>query len=584
MLSKKEILKQALDNYDESIAVEERNRRDALISSRFVDGHQWPEEIKKDRERKKRPSLTINKLRKFVHHLGGEIQRNRADLTVVPTDSKADALGAVVRSKIIKYIETISDADAAYDHSIAQMLEGGYGFFRLLTGYANNSDFDQDILIEKIPNRFSVVLDSHAQKHLFEDAKYAFIIDTMSRKSFEKEYGKNKVGEFDAPKGMSNDVWYTKDSVRVAEYFFIVPEKIRIFLLDDDTVLNEKDLTEAQIRFPEIINRIVRERTIETNKVYWVKLTRNKILEGPYAFPGAYIPIVPVLGYEHNDEGYRCFRSLVHDALDSMKMFNYWKTYATEMIALAPKAPYLVTPEQISGFTDDWQQANNENYVYLYYNMVGGLGAPKREPPPPIPSAAINEANMASLDIQDTIGMYPASMGQPSNERSGRAILARQAPAQNTFFHFVNNFQKALLFAGKVILKMIPEVYDTKRIIKMMGTNGIEELRLNYPNVDLVTSLESIENDMGQGEYSVTAALGPNFATQRQQTAASMLDFLQFAPHTAPIILPRLANLMDWEGSQSLGDELTQLLTNSNSENPNALSGSAPRSRNTASP
>jgi hypothetical protein len=424
-------------------------------------------------------------------------------------------------------------------------------------------------------------MDAHAQKHTGSDCKYAFIITNVGRRQFAKKYGKKLASSFETPDGMENSNWATEDSIVVAEYYWIEETPKKLLLLQDGQTIWESDfLIQAQM-FPELKDRIHRERTSHIPTVRWCKMTRDKMLEEQTIIPGHSIPIARTVGYMHNDQGYDRYRSLVYDAIDLMRIFNYWKTSITETLALAPKAPYIVTPEQIEGFEWDWKDANTATNSCLFYNNIPGLKKPAREAPVPIPSALVTEVTMTAAEIQDVIGLYAPSLGEPSNERSGRAIIARQAQANNTVFTFLKNFQEALLYSGEVMLGMMPTVYDTQRVFQILGPKGIEQLKLNHPYTDMNTLEASISNDVTKGSYRMVPAIGLNYSTKRQQTAASMLDFLQFAPQYAPIIAPRLAKLMDWEGSNAIAMEMEQLLAAQMGQS-QAISGSKPGAGNTA--
>ena len=575
-MNEKDLLKEAMENFNNALAIESENREDALISSRFADGDQWPEEIRIQRMNENRPCLTINKLRKFISNISGEIQQNRPSVEVRPVNGGANVAGAILRNDIIKYIEDNSKSYIAYDTAVQQALEGGYGYYRIITSYSDNNSFNQDILIKAIPNRFSVVLDQQAEGKVYEDARFGFVMNKINKSDFKKTYKNAEMVSFDAPDG--NYDWLDDDQIRIAEYFWKEKIEEKIYLLDDGNILDTKtfNLLKDSNNIESIANRITRERTIYKDIVKWAKLTQNAIFEGPLVFPGSYIPIIPVIGYEYNDEGRRRFRSLIHDAIDPMRMFNYWKTYATEMIALSPKAPYKITPQQIEGNEDQWNVANISPQPYLLYNHIQGIPLPSREPPVPIPAAAVNEANMSAQDIQDVIGMYAPSIGEPSNERSGRAILARQRQSNNTIFTFINNFQSSLIHTGKILLEMIPEIYDTERVLQIVGKEGMKELKINFPTVNLDEMIEYMENDLTYGKYDMIPTVGPNFQTKRMQTAASMLDFLQFVPMSAPIIAPKLATLMDWEGAQTIGEEMSSLLQSQMQPKPPVGSNAVP--------
>jgi len=556
MKNNDDILSSAISQFDESYRLEFDNRRDAEMTSQFIDGNQWPETMKDSRRAQRRPCLTINKLRKYILQVLGELQQNRPGLKVRPMDDQSDIPGAMVRDDLIRHIEFISTSDVIYDTALLSALEGGYGYWRIVTEYDNES-FDQNIILKRIPNRFSVILDQTSEMPSYEDGRYAFVMKHMSRDKFQEMYPDHDMTPFTEINGMEN--WFTENNITIAEYFWKETETVEIWKLEDGTILKPEDI--EKIKDTTILEDILatkpKKRIVEQDKIYWAKMTGNSILEGPTKFPGTYIPIVPMLGYEFNDNGSRRFRGLIYDSIDAVRMYNYWKTYNAESIALSPKTPYMLTAQQIEGHQAQWDVTHLVPSPYILYNHIPGEPPPipKASTPPPI--ASINEANSATNDIQDTIGLYASNMGQPSNERSGRAILARQKKGDNTTYTFVNNFHNALIFSHKIILNMIPEVYDAQRIIRTLAKDGgLNELKLNFPTKDPGTLIEKVLNDMTVGRYDMVPVVGPNYATKRMETLSSMLDFIQFVPQYGGIMAPEIAKLMDWEGAEKIAAKI----------------------------
>lgn len=567
---------EAIKNYENAVAYEKENRDDFIMSNSFTDGNQWPVELKNQRISESRPCLTSNKLRKFAFQILGEIQQSRIELDVAPLNSQSTVEIAAILNRVISYIERISKSHYAYDRATYSALSGGWGHWRLRTQYKSEYEFDQDIIIDPIQNPLSVFLDPYMKSNTGFGAEWGMVVTDIPRYLYEKKYKKKIPTNFDVPYGTNKSSWFNDESVRLAEYYWKEYETKDLIQMSNGDIIFLDEFEDRQSEY--FINNIiaVNSKEVRTNIIKWIKMSMTDIIEGPQKVAGKHIPIVKVCGYEHNDMGYTRLRSLVHDALDPMRMFNYWRTYITEMIALAPKSPYIMTADQIKGWDAMWKQANVKLFPYLVYNHVPNVPKPDKEKPFQIPTAAVTEANVAAADINDVIGMFAPSVGEPSNERSGRAILARQAQANNTIFPFINNFQEALIYSGNILLEMIPEVYDTPQMLKILTKEGIEDLKLNYPQFDPVTLVNRIENDLSIGKYEMVPKTGPYYATRRQQTAANMLDVLQFAPHTAPIIIPKLAKLLDWEGASKLGEELEAL------NQQMALSGGNMPNRNTA--
>lgn len=556
----KKIHELALKRFKLSQEGESENRRTALDSIRFTDGDQWPSKIKAEREQDGRPCLTNNKLRKFVKQVVADIRQNKVGVKVRPVDNFADVAGAEVRNDLIRHIEAQSTANIVYETGMEQALDGGFGYWRIVADY-QGEEFHQEIRLKRVPNRFTVYLDQSAQDYNYEDGKFAFVTETLSKEDFDAQYPEKEGTNVSEGEGESKEGWFFDGTVRIAEYFYKDPVTKTIAQLDTGEII-ELDKTVTVKKLAEAGMNVKRTREVKGHKVMWCKMTGSKIIEGPKEFPSKYIPVVPVLGLEINDEGKRKFRSLIYDAMDSMRMYNFWTTHATETIALAPKSPYLVTPEQIEGHEDMWKAANVKNYPYLIANYVPGHNKPERVKPPDVPAAALSQMNTASADIMDTIGMYQASLGQESNERSGRAIIARQKAGDAATYTFVDNFTRAIVYTGKILIDMMPKVYDNERVIRIRGEAGDEgaELLLNKVIQDPAT-LETITiNDLSVGEYDIIPVAGPSYESKRQETAASMLDFIQFVPQSAPIIGPRLASVMDWPMAQEIAQELKMMV------------------------
>ena len=556
---KDKILALARERIKTAETAEAENRETALNSLKFADGDQWPEKIKQERAADGRPCLTNNKLRKFINQIAGDIRQNKPSMKVMPANDAADVAGAEVRQDLIRHIEQISTASDAYDNAIQHALDGGYGYWRILTE-ENEEGFDQDIKIKKIGNRFSVYLDQTAQEYTYEDGRYGFITEKMPRKEFKEKHPKHAPVEFDANTHSQYENWFEEDAVRVAEYFYKENTTKEIAQLEDGQIIELKDgLSIEDLAQQEII--VVKSRKVKTHKVMWCKLSGNAILEGPIEIPTKYIPIVPVFGHEVNIEGQRKFRSLIHDAMDPMRMYNYWTTSATETIALAPKAPLMVTPEQIEGHEQMYKEANRKNHPYLVYNSVPGQGSPQRQRQVEIPTAVVNEAARANSDISDTIGRYEASRGEGGNERSGRAILARKEGSDDTTFVFIDNYHKSITYSCKIVLDMIPRVMDTEKVIRLRGQDGKESiLPINRVVMDFDALAPVIINDLSVGKYDIIPASGASFQTKRQMIASSMLDFIQFWPESGPVIGPRVADVMDWPQADEIAGELKALV------------------------
>ncbi|MFZ5989432.1 MAG: portal protein [Bacillota bacterium] len=554
---KEDFLRIARDRFKKILTAEYDIRNAALEDLKFVynvDNGQWPSLIRQEREEDNRPCLTSNKLRKYVAQVANRERDQRLAGRVRPVDDKADIQTAKIIEGMIRQIEYASIADEIYVNAGEQAIAGGFGYWRIVTEEADDS-FDQEIFIRPIENQFSVYLDPRKN--------YAFIREGMSRDDFKFLYPDAEVMDFPLT-GVGEDysLWYEQDKVFIAEYFYKeVYEKTiaecfdietgRIVILELTETLTPETLADNNFK-------IIRQEIKKAKRVKWAKITGNDVLEEGI-WVGKEIPIIEVLGDKINIEGKQYKRSLIRDGKDPQRTYNFWLTHMTETVALTPKSPYIVTPQEIKGFEKMWNEANKKNYPYLLYNPQGNR-IPERQIPSQIPTGAAQMLQISAGDIQDTIGMYDASFGERSNERTGIAIRSRAQRSDFGTYHFPDNFRRAIIETTRQLIYIIPKIYDTERQIRILGEEGIEDIvTINKVVLDIATGRKIIYNDITVGKYDVVADVRI-FSTRRQEAAEMMTTTMQAAPNIAPLIMDLIFQYNDWPGAEEIAKRIKQFL------------------------
>ena len=517
---------------------------------------QWPAKVRADREADDRPVLTINKLLKFIRQLRGESLQNKPCMKVIPVDDKADVEIATLYDGIIRQIEYISSANTAYDTAYAHAVASSVGFIRLLTKYADENNFNQDIKIERIINPFGVHFDPTAKQFEYEDAKYCFVEEMMNTNDFKRNYPDAAVSDF---RGSTKELfgeWLNDDQLRIAEYFWKEPiTNTLVQLRTGETLTLTDKITPEYIKSKGGI--IIRDRKVKTHEVRWCRLNGAEVLEKSI-WPGKDIPVVPVLGDEIIIEGKKYYLSLLRGAKGSQEMYNYWATSATETVALAPKIPFVVDHRQIKGFETEWDEANRTNRMYLRYNAIPGIGKPERERQSDLPASILTMMQSTGFDIEDHLGRYEASKGQASNERSGKAIVARITQADKGSYVFNDNYIKAIIALTKQVVDIIPKIYDTQRALRIRGDADNESLvTVNNSYMD-GNGVPSVKNDLTVGKYDVIATTGSSFASRRQETVRVLLEAMQYAPAVASVIVPYIFKYSDFPGAKEVYEEIKQ--------------------------
>lgn len=540
-----------------------KNRENAREDMRFRLGDQWPDQIKREREADSRPCLTINKIPQNVHQVVNDQRQNRPAIKVSPVDSQGDPETARIFQGIIRNIEYNSNADTAYDMAFDSAVTGGRGFFRILTDYMDHMSFDQDIKVKSIHDPHSVVLDPSYREPDGSDANWGFIADDIPKSEFKEQYPDAECLKETFNWDSQDSDWFRKDTLRVVEYYEKVMSKEKLYLLKDGSTVLESEIKESEFDITDEEIAELKFRWTMVPKIKWYKINGNQILEET-DWPCNYIPIIPVHGVELWDEGERIFEGIIRHAKDPQRMYNYWATCETETIALAPKAPFIGAEGQFEGYEHDWATANIKNHPYLEYKPVSHDDRPVPPPSRNHASAdtqAITNARMLSSDdLKSTTGIYDAALGNRSNETTGVAIQKRATQAQTSNFHFTDNLSRSIRHAGRIILNLIPKIYDTERVVRIIGPDEEEEVvTINKTFEDPKTGKKK-KYSLDTGKYDCAVSTGPSYSTKRQEAVDSMLGLVKNYPQVAQYISDLLVKNMDWPGSDEIARRLKKLV------------------------
>jgi hypothetical protein len=556
-------------------------RKLALEDLKFRAGDQWPDQIKRQREIDQRPCLTINQIPQFLRHVLNDQRQNRPSIQVNPVGDGADQDTAEIIQGIIRHIEYDSGADAAYDTAFQSAVTGGFGYFRILTEYSGPMSFEQDIKIKRILNPFTVYMDPNAKEPDRSDAKWGFIVSQFDREEYKAEYKDSKLAGMDDWASIG-DGWAGDNTCRVVEYFYKEPAEKTICLLSNQTTIDKAVLPKT---LPDGI-KVLAERKTTIDQVKWAKINGVEVLEET-DWAGQWIPIVAVLGDELDIDGELVLEGLVRNAKQPQQQYNFMASASTEAIALAPKAPYVAAEGQIEGREREWQSANVKNLSVLQYKpkSIDGnlLPAPQRQTFEPAIQATTMAMMQAAGDLKNVTGIYEAALGQDGNEKSGKAILARQQQSNGANYHYVDNLTRGLRHAGRIILGLIPAVYDTPRVLRIIREDGSQStvavnMSPQEAQAGQVQSEEKVTRvfDMTSGKYDVTISTGPSYQTKRQEAVSSMLQLVSSAPQIMPIAGDLLVGNMDWPGAQKIAERLKKALPPQFQDDPNQAGSQLP--------
>jgi hypothetical protein len=572
--------------YKMAIGAYSDSREDELDDLRFMAGSpdnqwQWPADVLQTRGSVQgqtinaRPCLTINKLPQHVRMVTNEQRQNRPSGKVIPADDNADVQVAAIYDGMVRHIEYMSDADVAYDTACENQVTYGEGYIRVLTEYCDENTFDQDLRIGRIRNSFSVYMDPMSQDPTGADAEWCFITEDLTKEEYEREYPNAAPLSSMLASGVNDQYlsqWLDENTIRIAEYFYYTHKKETLNLYPGNNSFfvgtpEDKDMKRMGVK-------PIRSREVDRRKVMWMKTNGFEVLQ-EQEWAGKYIPVVRVIGNEFEVEGQIYISGLVRNAKDAQRMYNYWTSQEAEMLALAPKAPFIGYGGQFEGYEMQWKTANTTNWPYLEVNpdVTDGAGSvlplPQRAAPP-LPQTGLIQAKMgASEDIKSTTGQYDASLGVGGNERSGRAILAREKQGDTGTYHYVDNLARAIRHITRQLVDMIPKIYDTERIARIVGIDGeVEMVKINPEQPEPVKEIRDMESGIliekiynpGVGKYDVVVTTGPSYMTKRQESMDAMSQILQGNPQLWSVAGDLFVKNMDWPGAQELADRLAKTI------------------------
>jgi len=537
----------ARERYEQASSYWGEWRKAAREDREFFAGDQWLPADRNNREIQCRPILTINRLPVFARQIIGDARQNKPSIKIYPAED-GDVEIAEIYEGLIRNIEYVSSAPDAYDTAFESAVICGIGAWRVCTDYVSDDAFEQHILIERIREPLSITLDPNAERSDFSDAEWLFYEYDLSKEEFKHKWPDQDLSDFATSDAMPG--WLDRDSVRVAEYWFKERTKKTIYLLEDGTVTDKKitGLT------------VVRQRDVESVSVRRATMAGWTFIEDPQEWPGSMFPFAIVTGEEYRIKNKTDYRGIVRNAIDAQRMYNYWRTMETENIALAPKTPFLVADDQIEGLEQEWGNLNTVPMPYVRYNANSQAPMPHQIQPPQIPTAYANASAVCVDEIKSTTGLFNASLGEGGTESSGRAILARQREGDTATFLWVDNLNRAIRYTGKILVELIPKIYDSERVVRVLGPDASnEQVAINRVVGDGMGGT-TIINDMSFGRYDVIVESGPSFATKRVEALNHMVEIARMNPAIMQVAGDLMVKAMDWEGAEEIADRLKLML------------------------
>jgi Phage P22-like portal protein len=530
-----EVWKECSERLRRAVEAEGENRSQGVKALEFRDGHQWPDDLYNQRKIDKRPSLTINHTNTFCRRVVNNMRQQRPRIKVHPVGEGADIEVAKVIEGIIRHIENISSASVAYDTGGESAVNIGWGYARILTEYIDEKSREQEIKIAPVRNTFTGYIDPSAQLPDGSDMEWFIFTQKMKRAEYNRLYPKADNREFQHT-GLGDDMtdWETKDEIRLAEYFRIAKTTATLHYMSNGMNLWADEITKlgaelAAAKVTEIGNRKSYKREIQ-----WFRVNGSKVVE-KRTLPGRWIPVVRFEGNVLDLNGRIQRKGMVADLMDPARMFNYWRTKQTEVLALTPISSYVGAAGSFTGH-GEWATANQKPHAYLEYEVVTieqpdgsktPIPPPQRSPPIQVPAGFSEAAQSAQQDLMAVAGMpHEPGADTPGAVVSGVALRKRQALSDIGHFQYYDNQTQAIAQIGRICLDYIPVYLSTERMQRILGDDGVPSM----VKINEKTAESKVKNDLTVGRYDVVMDTGPGYQTKREEAAETMVDLLKITP------------------------------------------------------
>lgn len=533
--------------FEQDVSDEEQLRREAEIDARFEAGQQWDATLEADRKKAGRPVLTFNRMHTFIQQVANEARQNKAQIKFIPSE-EGDKDTADIYEGLARHIQYSSDAQVAYETAVECAAGSSFGYFRYLTDYCDDESADQELKVVPVFDPFCIygVL---IPACLGQEPKHAFVIEYLTPDEYKQQYPDSKLASFEWAEAQKEFGEWVGERVRIAEYW-TVEETLKTISLGGYK------------------KRSQRTRNVVKRKVKVCKINACEVLEGSETeWPGPTIPIIPVLGKLKFVDGSPQLLSVIRHQRGSQKLINLYKTRIAETLMTQPIQPYLVPKGAVSPQDKPlWENMNTQPRPYLEYEVKDHMG---REIAPPTrqifepPIVALSAATDQEIDgMKAEAGIFDASLGHRSNEASGIALQRRQQQSSLTNLHFMDNLERAFQKAGKnVLAPVIPKVYDTPRMIRILGADEAPKVvRINQPFEENGRVKQYKIGGKGVGKYDVVVTMGRSFSTKRMESFDMMVQVLQGNPDLLPMIGDIFFRNSDLAGAEQLAERFKKML------------------------
>lgn len=529
----------------------------------FRSGEQWSEEDRALREG--RPCLTIDKMGKYLDKVEGYFRNNPPQANVKARFNATEDDAKIIKGYLRSFLAS-PKTKACIQTACGHMTTVGYGW--IYVNYEKDSprSFDEySPVATRVDDPRSVRIDKSSIEADGSDAAWVSLLRTMPRKTAEDRYDEELLTSFDDVPDEYASQWVKDDQIVVADYWW--KEDV------DDTLteITTFDTNQKRRLFSKELEKLVagsytvlRTAAAKRSVVKMVTVTGAGIVDY-IEWPGSDLPIIPCYGAQVWCGEYKVYTGLVRKAMDIQRLINYYASATAEVTALAPRVPFILAEQQKEGHEAEWDTATVDNFSNLTYKHVDGIATPQRaqltSDVSPLLAAITNSTN----DLADVMGIYEASLGQESNQKSGTAIQNASQNSDQVIAIMIDNGRRAVIRMAQVAVNMLPFLATEERTLRYLSEEGEEsEIPVNTGSPVEVTDVKGIDKsavDLSSAVFEVVVEEGESYQTRKQESANGGLELLNILPEAQRgAVAAEVVRNLPWPNSKKLSRVLAAML------------------------
>jgi hypothetical protein len=572
---KQALLKQSMDYVNAWFAAysEHLDRARNFLTFLYVD--QWDVNQRQAREALGRPTMQFNKLTPIVRGILGEARDNSPALDVRPLSKNVSQKDIDIRNGLLRQISYDSDADVVFQIALKQQLEIGWGAARVITQYKNDKSFEQCIKILPITDYQAAFWDPVASEPDKSDGDFCGVYTVMSMDDFKRLYPKIENPQSASTSG--NDYYYlrwnSREIIIVAELYYKDYYTKTIVELSDGTTLDKDEAKEVLDMQQQMLEanpdadllgyvplEITNEREVRDYKIKHIKFIHNQVLEET-DWPGKILPIVYFEGDSTVIDGEQIPLPYIQDAIDAQRLINYVGSEVAYAILRARKETVIGTPDNFEGFEDQWRNPDKVQ-GYLEANLDPKTNQlPQFVTPPAFNGQLLDVLNNSTQDLSQILGRYEEARGEQSNAISGKAINSRKEASNKPVNVYINNWERGIKQIGKIIMDLIPHVYDTERDVMIMTPDGASKpvtinQRMGFTFTPDGNFEQYVQHDMTKGDYDIEVRVDGSYDAQQMEALQTLMQLCSLNPTYVGVLADLIAENTGLENTQTIIERL----------------------------